>query len=490
MDYWKILKSTTRLIISLFTILILVLIFGASSQVRAHTSPSDGVVIIHVDETGFSPNQVNIPLGTEIIFENVGVEDHWPASDDHPSHTLYDGTSLSEHCAEGHISFDACQGISSGESWSFTFAQTGTYAFHDHLWPHLGGEIVVTQEEDTPGSQKMLASILEYFKKLFSGLDDFFNRLTHSKIEDGNIRTETYEELKARYSSLVLTSDPGQAISQLETESLDSSQTSAYCHDLLHVIGRTAYSKYGSFAPAAKYQNDFCNSGYVHGLFEVYFQNSPDALNNLTLLCEEYAADRPFDLWQCYHGVGHGLMYLTGGDLDLSLKLCQDSLEGESERDCQNGVYMEVFNLEILAKEVAAVNPDDPFFTCSSRTTDKSDCYLYVPTYLSQTLGQSYEEIFVSCHTVESDFVSLCVSGVGAEAVKRNINNLKEVFAICQQAPSESDQISCVQGLVRTYLSQTGSYISGQSLCGQAPPEYLSLCANEVQLERDFLQSQ
>jgi hypothetical protein len=68
----------------------------------------------------------------------------WVASDPHPVHTGYDGTSRSQHCAAGYTGpapFDEC---GAGTSYTFTFDKTGTWGYHDHISDESSGTVVVT----------------------------------------------------------------------------------------------------------------------------------------------------------------------------------------------------------------------------------------------------------------------------------------------------------------------------------------------------------
>ena len=94
-------------------------------------------------------------------------------------------------------------------------------------------------------------------------------------------------------------------------------------------------------------------------------------------------------------------MYFTGGDLDQALELCTENLPKTAAASCQNGVFMEVFNLEVLAKEKSFVDSLDPFLTCATRDTSKTICYVLVPTYMSQTLGRSFSNILDECERAE-----------------------------------------------------------------------------------------
>lgn len=100
-------------------------------------------VTVSFDGKAFSPSTVTVDAGTTVVFRNDSSSPFWPASDIHPTHTLYDGSSLAQHCKNGSSSFDSCGGISSGDSYSFTFDKVGSWKYHDHLHARNVGTVIV-----------------------------------------------------------------------------------------------------------------------------------------------------------------------------------------------------------------------------------------------------------------------------------------------------------------------------------------------------------
>lgn len=92
-------------------------------------------VTIVMDESGFDPQEVTITEGTTVTFVNNGQANHWPASDVHPTHEV-----LPE--------FDSERGLATGESYSYTFTEEGTWQCHDHLFARLTCTINVTSSEN------------------------------------------------------------------------------------------------------------------------------------------------------------------------------------------------------------------------------------------------------------------------------------------------------------------------------------------------------
>ncbi|HIH17997.1 MAG TPA: hypothetical protein HA250_01250 [Nanoarchaeota archaeon] len=102
---------------------------------------------IEITSAGFSPNTLKVKIGDSVTFINKDSAKHWPASDVHPTHTLYPGTNIgtcfSGTEAEKAKMFDSCRALEQGESWSFTFNEKGKWGYHDHRAETLVGTIEV-----------------------------------------------------------------------------------------------------------------------------------------------------------------------------------------------------------------------------------------------------------------------------------------------------------------------------------------------------------
>ncbi len=94
------------------------------------TSAIPVAVTVFIDDEGYSPAIVTVKEGTTVTFVNNGQAFHWPASDPHPIHTGLPG-------------LDALKGLSTGETYLFTFTKSGTFGIHDHLNTQFKATIVV-----------------------------------------------------------------------------------------------------------------------------------------------------------------------------------------------------------------------------------------------------------------------------------------------------------------------------------------------------------
>lgn len=106
----------------------------------------DSVTDVMLTDAGFSPAIVTINVGDTVRFTNNSSSGMWVGSDDHPTHTDYDGTATRDHCQDGQPTngtFDACRATGNGETWDFTFTKAGTFGYHNHVGSSRIGTIIV-----------------------------------------------------------------------------------------------------------------------------------------------------------------------------------------------------------------------------------------------------------------------------------------------------------------------------------------------------------
>ncbi|MCI0619534.1 hypothetical protein L0Y40_00655 [Candidatus Wolfebacteria bacterium] len=105
----------------------------------------ESVTVMYTDE-GFSPSPVTIKVGDTVTFVNTSSGAMWVASAMHPTHMVYSGTELAEHCGdETDISFDQCESAGADGTYSFTFTKAGTWNYHNHVDSTDFGSVVVEE---------------------------------------------------------------------------------------------------------------------------------------------------------------------------------------------------------------------------------------------------------------------------------------------------------------------------------------------------------
>lgn len=112
-----------------------------SANVGGSVSTAPMAATVTFSDAGFSPTSVTVAKGGTVTFTNTSSRSMWVAADEHPTHTEYDGTSRTQHCATTpSASFDQC---SNGTTYSFTFTKAGTFNYHNHSAAQYQGTVVV-----------------------------------------------------------------------------------------------------------------------------------------------------------------------------------------------------------------------------------------------------------------------------------------------------------------------------------------------------------
>lgn len=114
--------------------------------------------VIEMTSEGFLPENITLREGDSVKWVVVGPTRHWPASDPHPLHDGYPQKTGMCRFA-GSSDFNACRALNRDEYWTFTFNQSGTWGYHDHLNPSWKG--VVNVEGGAPAAEENAAGTVE-----------------------------------------------------------------------------------------------------------------------------------------------------------------------------------------------------------------------------------------------------------------------------------------------------------------------------------------
>ena len=463
--------------------------FAFASEAFAHEDDGDSVVV-HVTDEGFEPRSVEVEAGRTVVFENVGDEAHWPASDDHPTHEAYPG-------------FDPKKPVQPGAQWSFTFDRPGEWGYHDHMNPYLTGVIFV-RPEDRAASEpdSLLSSIGAFFTNAYETAISVFvgERDEPASASEagsgepneegsGELSEERYREIEAELTAVVREENPRVALEKLRREIKTDDALSRSCHPLVHDVGHAAYEKYGDFGEAMKYQDEVCNSGYLHGVIESRFEESDNVFADMKTMCDQYRSGS-YMSWQCYHGIGHGVMFYTANDLPRSLKMCEGFDTDFGRSNCANGVFMENFNADQKLHLSKYLKESDPFYPCMDQADRyKADCYLYAPTYYLSLNPGDYDAALEWCNGAEAGYEPSCAYGVGTQAMKENLNDPKLVESVCMNGENEQTA-PCIEGMAGLYINHHGSLEPARELCTKLEKPNRRACYDAVQAHASLFSDQ
>jgi len=297
---------------------------------------------------------------------------------------------------------------------------------------------------------------------------------------------ETYQTVKKILLSVLRNENPKKAIETLRLLSKKNDTIASSCHPLAHELGQKTYEKYHDFQKAMTYQDDICNSGYIHGVIEAYFQNTNEILSDMKHVCLTQKKTG-YMQWQCSHGIGHGVMLYTQNDLPKAITLCHSLSQTNDIKNCINGVFMENFNTNQKIHPSEYLKKNDPLYPCSDqKEQDKSTCYYYAPTYYLSLHKNDYTRALKLCRQTK-EYQDSCTAGVGGQAMKNDMNHPLLVESICMKAPVA--QVSpCIVGMIGIYINHYASLKPADKLCDKLQKPNITTCKQVIKNEsRNFL---
>lgn len=307
----------------------------------------------------------------------------------------------------------------------------------------------------------------------------------------------------------------GAALEMLETLASADRVVHQQSHVFTHAIGINAYRPGDDFANVFGECTEVFQSGCYHGVVQAYFvaMGDPDA-EMVVGLCEPYEAD-PADRWmlfQCLHGLGHGLTMYYGHHLLMALEGC-DQLTTRWNRDsCYGGAFMEnVVNAidphhpasglvsdgsapddgtgasaeapghgavehDHAAMAMAGGMPegiepfeplraDDPHYPCSILDERYlTSCYLMQTSAMLWHNGWDIADAASSCLEAPDGWRDDCFVSLGRDISGRAIQEAEQSRRDCQESP-EAFREWCYVGVVKNFVDVTARTEAGFAFC-------------------------
>ncbi|MBI1863055.1 hypothetical protein HYS00_02975 [Candidatus Microgenomates bacterium] len=285
-----------------------------------------------------------------------------------------------------------------------------------------------------------------------------------------------YAKMKVKLFTLVDQQNPRIAIEWLKKQMETDPNARGFCHELLHETGRHAYGKYHDFTKALSYRDEVCVAGYIHGVIEAYFKSSADLFTSIKMVCADHPGGK-YITWECYHGVGHGLMYYTDNNVPASLDYCESYDTPFARSACANGVFMENASADHDNHPSKFLKSEDAFYPCDVFPY-KSDCYMNAPVRFLATHNNDYRRAFTWCHDAH-EYESDCIYGVASQMTRRNMGHEEEMQTMCASLTSPKNG-TCIKSMVVWYITYYGRLNEARSLCDRLHQSNKPLCKKVV----------
>lgn len=376
---------------------IILFFLNLSTIVFAHSQTA----VIEMTEGGFKPSEATLDSSSAVIFINKDTKPHWPASDIHPTHDIYP-------------EFDPKKRIEPGESWAFRL-KPGEWRFHDHLFPHINGKLIVFQEVGAGNNHKV--QWLEEFKKMLGNILNKVKLVFSVSKKIQAIDKEDFIKLnpQGQFKNLQDLADSKGGLAAWEyvkATYIGQAGSSGNIHDLAHLAGSLIYKDKG-FEGIRSCSSDF-GFGCFHGFLDEAFKKSIEKLKDAHKACLKLDSNLSGPVASCIHGIGHGVAsFFSVSDLKKALSACR-KLESGSEY-CFDGVFME------FARNAPDnyIKKDDPLYPCDDLEKDfgyaySSACGRNQPPLLLGRFKMNFEQVIPVCLSSSSaPFKESCIDSLG-----------------------------------------------------------------------------
>lgn len=450
-------------IILCFTLLLaLTSLYGINASQREDKNSN---YIITQTKEGFLPSQLTIQKGDTVTFKNTAGKMFWPASNLHPTHSIYS-------------EFDPKRSIKSNETWSFTFNKTGDWKFHDHLDPYYIGEIRVLDKKNTEIRQAYNEASCTRLTSTRSKQQCFENVIDSVLKRDG--LTETFELMSRLY-----TSDP-----LFATE----------CHSYSHKLGEKTYDLFSKNKTVAlSDKSSYCGYGFYHGFMESLLHkttNIKKAQEFCAYAGKALRAKTSDAEGACYHGIGHGIVAdepvrSAWGNaqkvIQPGLSLCEKVSNTPSKLfRCTSGAFNAYEVLATQKQYNLSHNENDPFAVCRNQPERyKLACYSQLSVVAIRASKNDFSRAVAFTDSIPEDpyAISAMTSIVVEKSRQKNTSN-EEKITFCRNLKTRF-QIPCIQALpegLLKYGPPQKEYIKAVEFCSFSflTPSEKNACFNKV----------
>lgn len=291
--------------------------------------------------------------------------------------------------------------------------------------------------------------------------------------------------IEKTYVQLTNTEGPVSAMATLRADYEEYPTVMQACHQFAHAIGRTATRKNPSLPELFTLGDSFCWSGYYHGVIEGLLRGTKITAMDETRVrtfCNAVAppAQAYFDYFNCVHGVGHALMYVSNNDLPESLAHCAYYADENDEVNCAAGIFME----NILSREnghgTDYVVRDDPFYSCRFTKSAAVGAMCHDVHATQVVIDSGYgANAFAMCAQISNEGnKASCYHGVGREISAHTLYNPERTYTMC--ATGGEGALQCILGAAKNFVAYYHGGAEAKALCAYVPESDAHICTEAV----------
>lgn len=284
------------------------------------------------------------------------------------------------------------------------------------------------------------------------------------------------------------------ALAALDSLARGDAEVRRLGHAYAHSIGIAAFELNADVGDTFAACTPIFQSGCYHGVIQGYFTAQgtvPGGSLDVAVvngLCTDQRADPAlrWQLFQCAHGLGHGVSLVVGSRLPDALAAC-DLVTDVWEREvCYSAVFMENI-VQATSTETSLGRPthaghggtsasdfppldrDDPLYPCS--VLDErylAACYQMQTSAILQLNEFDVSIAAAACPAAPEPFIATCFQSLGRDISALTVQDHGQALAMCGEAPEEYRHF-CHLGYAKNLVDVSADPDDGFAFCRILP---------------------
>jgi len=275
------------------------------------------------------------------------------------------------------------------------------------------------------------------------------------------------------------------AVATLDAITRGDADAAEHAHEYAHGIGIEAYGLSPDITATFAACGDGYSSGCRHGVIQAYFESRQEVTQpQVEALCQPFksATASRWVLFQCVHGMGHGLTMFRGHDLPRALGDCDLLSDGWDRESCYGGAFMEsVINAttphhpatmlaahshHMAATTFKAMDPADPLYPCSIMAERYLHaCYQMQTSVMLNLNHGDMGDAARSCERAPAHVRPVCFQSLGRDITSYTARDPQKTADMCDKA-REPYRPACYFGAAKALVDWTATTESAFTFCG------------------------
>ena len=301
-------------------------------------------------------------------------------------------------------------------------------------------------------------------------------------VEDCSTRTVGKPNCYRDYFAEVMRTEGADvAVAEIDALSESDDHIARDCHQVVHDLGNDAAEHYGDVGIALTYEGSACWSGYYHGVVEYAISQfgGTELFDEMPNICTTAAQEQySFTHYNCVHGLGHGVMLNTDGDLFGSIPYCETLPDRWELSSCVGGAIME--NVVSAQQGIQTdLRTDDLLYPCNVIGDDYVDeCFAMQSSWILYNLGyadENFAEAFAICDTVTEEMVDNCYRSMGRDISGSSLLEVSRIVRLCSLGDPAYQEECYVGASLNAVYNDHGTAMA-TALCEAIPARMADAC--------------